>query len=177
MQKISIVLVLGILGLIFHLGCDIGENSCSSINGAYQVNKTIRSVSCQKGVASVKIQNARAILPDSSKLTITQTGCNLVATESIPGNNLFIPYTGDINSDDEFSLSVENPEQLAIPLELEISGVKYTCRFNGSIDWDGEASGDKLTGQIFYDLEKRADETEKACPSACQTNMDFSANK
>jgi len=156
------------------LTCDTGEDECENISGFYVVSKTMSSLTCKKAGKTIKIQNSDRILPNNSNLTINQSSCDLVATEEITADNVRIPYTGSVDADADFNLQTQNPDQLALPLTLEIAGVKHKCRFNGAILWEGKQDSNGLSGQINYDLDKRKDETDAACPNSCTLTADFS---
>lgn len=179
MKKNLIYLTLICLTSFFLKSCEVGEGDeqCPNINGPYSVNKTIKSISCQKAKAQVNIQNPKGILPHESRLTITQNSCELVATENISAENLQIPYFGEVDEDEEFTLQIENPDRIALVLNLQIAGTMYQCHFNGEIKWEGQTKEDNgLEGEIYYDLEKHPQETTPECPSTCIINMDFDAD-
>ncbi len=131
------------------------QNQCEDIGGEYAVAKTVNSVACKMSGKGIKVQNRSGVLPTRSILSISQGSCGLTAFEDI-GSGLRIPYYGTMDND-KFTLQIQNPSELAIPLELKIAGVKHKCSFNGSIVWDGSQSGDGLEGGITYDLDKRSD--------------------
>ncbi len=156
--------------------CDTGQNTCSNISGTFTARKDLSSLACRKSGHGVKVQISSGIIPSASSLSITQTSCDLLATEEVTAGSLKIPYTGEINTDDQFTLQIQNPGQLAIPLKLEIGGAEHECSFNGSIVWDGDqSSSNNLSGKITYDLDRRKDETDAACPNSCELIMDFNA--
>jgi len=176
MKRLSVFAAMVVLAAFLHLGCSSNtQTDCSGIRGDYNVNKNITSVSCY----GVTIQNSATVIPSTSALNINQTVCELAATEDISVQSFQIPYTGSIDQDDQFTLEIENPDALAIPLQLSIEGVgSIGCKFNGSINWDGKKqSSASLSGQITESLNKRSDETNPACPSSCTLQMSFEAAK
>ena len=177
MKRGLIVLGVCLVLALIRLGCGSSTviTNCANVSGNYAITKTVAGVSATKGGIDVTIENgATTVLPTQSSLSMTQTGCPLIATETIPNlNNLVIPYAGEANNSSGFWLKINNPDALAIPLQLKILGVTYTCKFNGSINWDGRYNNNSLSGTIIYTLAKRTDETNPVCPDACTVNMDF----
>jgi hypothetical protein len=88
-----------------------------------------------------------------------------------------IPYGGEASNSSTFWLKISNPDTLAIPLQLRILGVTYTCKFNGTIAWDGKLSNNTISGTIGYTLAKRSDETNPVCPDVCNINMNFAGGR
>jgi hypothetical protein len=178
MKRGLIILGICLVLALVRLGCGNGDNilptDCTNVSGDFNITKNITSVSAKKNGISVSIQNAATVMPTTSTLDITQTGCPLVAAETIADlNDLLIPYTGEADTHSGFTLSIENPPALAIPLKLRILGVDQTCKFNGAIDWDGSVSGRNLSGAIQYALTKRTDESNPNCPDTCTVIMGF----
>jgi len=176
MKRGLIVLGVCLVLALIRLGCGGSAvvTNCANVSGNYAITKTVAGVSATKGGINVTIENGATVLPTQSSLSMTQTGCPLIATETIPNlTNLVIPYAGEANSSSGFWLKINNPEGLAIPLQLKILGVTHTCRFNGAINWDGRLNNNSLSGTINYALAKRTDETNPVCPDACTVNMNF----
>jgi len=176
MKRLVVGSVLIGLTLLLYLACSSDETEdCRDIGGDYNVTKNLSSVSCY----GVTVQNSATVIPSTSTLNIEQAVCSLLATEDIPGQDVQIPYTGSIEDDDQFTLEIENPETVPIPLQLNIEGVgSISCRFKGSIKWQGERqSNGSLSGQITETLEKSSDENNPACPASCSLQMSFAASQ
>lgn len=179
MKRVIIVSALCLATLLVWLGCEVVETvDCKNVSGNYAITKTITLVTATKGGNSVTVENTASVLPLQSTLTITQTGCPLLATETISAlNNLVIPYAGEANSSGGLSLAISSPDALSIPLQIRILGVTETCQFKGSVTWTGQENNSALSGTILYVLTKRAEETKDFCPDAVSVQMEFTGNR
>ena len=180
MKRFFIVSTLCLITFLTGLRCGTDKIiNCPNVSGDYAITKTVTGFNATKAGASVNIEDQSAVLPNQSSLSITQTGCPLVAIETISSsNNLEIPYSGTADSSGGFQLKISNPDAIAIPLQIKIPGEESkTCNFNGSINWDGKESNGSLSGTIKYDLKKRSDETKTLCPDSATVDMSFTGSR
>ncbi len=182
MKKISLSILIAVLGIIFVLtscGGDNEEDSCPNIDGNYNVSKQVQEAKIWDSQGNqTTLSNTQGLITTDTTLNITQMGCDLIATEKDDTNNITIPYTGWVDSDNYFELEIQSPDDLALNITLDIPQVgPTTCKFTGYIDWSGDVDGNNLSGEIIYDLDKHSDETQQACPESLQIRATFSANR
>jgi hypothetical protein len=164
----AMVLLAGMMMTACGDGNGDGDGGCPDIAGTYSVTKNITYIETDLGTAP-----GTSGIPVQTELDIEQISCQLVATEDGA-----IPYIGQSESGDTFYLDIENPENLAIEITLDIQGTPTTCKFNGSIFWDGDVlDSSNLSGYIDYDLDQHPEETKPECPTYVIIEMTFNAQE
>ncbi len=177
MKRMGLGLGCGVFLAVILFSCG-SENFCPDLDAGYLATKTVTSLYCEKNGNKVPIDNPDAVMPLTTALQISQGGCDIWGNENVWRHHTFISYRGTSKDDDQFSLEINNSDNVSIPMNFKIGGSKVKCRFNGEIKWDGDSGDtDLLKGEIYYNLTRRPNEHNKSCPDSCAINMTFIADQ
>ena len=154
------------------------EVSCAKVGGKYDVTKIINSLNCTKGGAAVTIPDWQNAMAETSTLSLghgdTANKCKVSGTDTLGGSSLKIPVSGATNKTSQFSLSNENPEELALPLKLTVNNKYMTCTFKGVITYNTTIAGSgHLKGKINSSLSLAIG--DERCPDKCSMIQAFEA--